>query len=158
MRALSQRAHTTHELEEKLKKRPQYNLERGKTVLSRLQELGLLNDAGFLQRAVEDASQFRLEGPLKVAARLYKKGIPIEETKASWREQGISELEVAENALKRAAKRFQHSPKVSFKKPSRERPQKFSGEQLDRRKAQFLASRGFSPETIFKLAKIDGPL
>ena len=135
MRALSQRAHTTHELEEKLKKRPHYSLERGKAVLSRLQELGLLNDEVFVQRMVEEASQVRLQGRMKVAGRLYQKGIPVAKTEAIWREMGISEKELAKEALRRATKRFA----------------KLHKNKLYQRRAQFLSSRGFSPDTIYSV-------
>ena len=136
MRALSQRAHTTHELEGKLKKRPHYSLERGKAVLSRLQELGLLNDEAFIRRTVEEAAQFRFQGPLKVASRLYKRGIPMKQTQEIWRTSGISERELAEEALKRVAKRFAKLPK----------------NKLYQRRAQFLASRGFSADVIYSLS------
>ncbi len=135
MHALSQRAHTTHELEEKLKKRPHFTLESGKAVLSRLQELGLLNDDAFIRRTVEEAAQFRFQGPLKVASRLYKRGIPMKQTQEIWRASGISERELAEEALKRVAKRFTKLPK----------------NKLYQRRAQFLASRGFSPDTIYSV-------
>ena len=135
MRALSQRAHTTHELEEKLKKRPHYSLERGKAVLSRLQELGLLNDDAFIRRTLEEASQLRFQGRMKVATRLYRRGIPTQKTEAVWREMGISEKDLAKEALRRAAKRFQNLPK----------------NKLYQRRAQFLASRGFSTDTIYSV-------
>lgn len=135
MRALSQRAHTTHELEEKLKKRPHYSLERGKAVLSRLQELGLLNDDAFIRRTLEEASQLRFQGRMKVATRLYRRGIPTQKTEAVWREMGISEKELAKEALRRAAKRFA----------------KLHKNKLYQRRAQFLSSRGFSPDTIYSV-------
>lgn len=142
MRALSHRAHTTHELAEKLKKRPHHSPERESLVLARLLELGLLNDDAFIQRTIEEATQFRLQGPLKVASRLYKRGISMKQTQEIWRSSGISERELAEEALKRAHKRFDQAegkPRLSEKK-------------LYQRKAQFLASRGFSPDIIYSLS------
>ena len=104
-------------------------------MLSRLQELGLLNDDAFIRRTVEEAAQFRFQGPLKVASRLYKRGIPMKQTQEIWRASGISERELAEEALKRVAKRFTKLPK----------------NKLYQRRAQFLASRGFSPDTIYSV-------
>lgn len=137
MRALSRRAHTTHELREKLKKKPHWNSEREEAVIRRLEELGLLNDEAFVQRSVEEASQFRLQGRMKLASRLLQKGIPTKVTESVWHNMGISEKELAGEAIKRAAKRFAKVPK----------------EKLYQRKAQFLASRGFSPDVIYELAK-----
>ena len=139
MRALSQRAHTTFELSEKLKKRPQFTPELVAQVLARLQELNLLNDETYIRTAIEQATRFRHQGRLKIASRLYKKGIPMKQTEEMWNNMELPERELAHEALKRAQKRFARVPK----------------EKLYQKRAQFLASRGFSAETIFELAKPD---
>jgi regulatory protein len=137
MRALSRRAHTTFELSEKLKKRYQYSQPLAAQVIARLQELNLLNDQNYIRTAIEQTTRFRLQGRLKVASRLYKKGISMKETEEIWNSMELPERELALQALERAQKRFARVPQ----------------EKLYQKRAQFLASRGFSPEIIFELAK-----
>ena len=141
MRALARRAHTVHELHTKLKRRPTYTEELAQKVLQRLEELKLLNDEEYVKRTLEDAIQYRHQGHLKVASRLARKGISLDQTKTAWKEMttslDLSEKELAKQALAKAHKRFQNVSK----------------EKLYAKRAQFLASRGFSPEVTFELAK-----
>lgn len=139
MRALSRRAHTSFELREKLKKRPNHTPQLEDQVLARLQDLNLINDETYVKNAIEEATRFKLQGRYKLASRLQRKGIDFKETETLWREAEVSEKELAMEALKRAAKRFAKVPP----------------EKLYQRRASFLASRGFSPEIIFELAKSD---
>lgn len=138
MRALSRRAHTGFELREKLKKRPNHTPQLEDQVLERLQELNLINDENYVRSAIEEASKYKLQGRYKLASRLQRKGIPFKDTEVLWNDAQISERELAEEALERAQKRFANVPQ----------------EKLYQRRAQFLASRGFSPEIIFELAKV----
>ena len=137
MRALSRRAHTSFELREKLKKRPFITPQLEDQVLSRLQDLNLINDEAYVRHAIEEATKYKLQGRYKLASRLQRKGIDFKETESLWKEAEISEKDLASEALKRAAKRFANVPQ----------------EKLYQRRASFLASRGFSPEIIFELAK-----
>lgn len=137
MRALSRRAHTGFELREKLKKRPNHTPQLEDQVLTRLQELNLINDENYVRSAIEEATKYKLQGRYKLASRLQRKGIPFKDTEALWNDAQLSERELATEALHRAAKRFAKVP-----------PDK-----LYQRRASFLASRGFSPEIIFELAK-----
>lgn len=135
MRALSRRAHTSFELREKLKKRPNHTPQLEDQVLTRLQELNLINDETYVRNAIEEATRFKLQGRYKLASRLQRKGIDFKDTETLWKESEISEKELATEALKRAAKRFAKVPP----------------EKLYQRRAQFLASRGFSPELIHSI-------
>ena len=126
LRALSRRAHTVHELKEKLKKRPRYTEEYEKKIIGRLHELNLLNDEAYIQRSIENATEFRFHGPRKVAERLFLKGIPFDHTYAAWRAMNINEEDLARRALKKKEKHFKKFPK----------------EQAYSKRAQFLASRG----------------
>lgn len=137
LKALSFRSHTTHELREKLKKRSEHSSEREKQVIERLQELNMLDDERYVERALEAAHQRKFHGPLKAASLLLKKGIPTEQTLKIWKEMHLSERELAEAALNRAQARFIALPK----------------QKAFERRVRFLASRGFSPEIIFELAK-----
>ncbi|QQR54621.1 regulatory protein RecX [Candidatus Peregrinibacteria bacterium] len=146
LRALARRAHTSHELLVKLRRRANFTEALGTRVIQRLEELKLLNDTELIKSQLLNAVHYRHQGHLKVASKLYKKGIPLSQTKAAWVElkksEQLSERELALAALEKAKKRFQNLP-----------PQK----QYQRR-AQFLASRGFSPELTFELAKPDESL
>lgn len=146
LRALARRAHTSHELLVKLRRRANFTEVLGERVIQRLEELKLLNDTDLIKNQLADAIHYRNQGHLKVANKLYKKGISLSQTKAAWeelkKEEALSERELAIAALKKAKKRFENLP-----------PQK----QYQRR-AQFLASRGFSPELTFELAKPDESL
>ena len=135
MRALSRRAHTSFELREKLKKRLNHTPQLEDQVLTRLQELGLINDENYVRSAIEEASKYKLQGRYKLASRLQRKGIPFKDTETLWNEAQISERDLATEALHRAAKRFAN----------------VAPEKLYQSRAQFLASRGFSANVIFSV-------
>lgn len=139
LRALSRRAHTIHEMREKLKKRPHHAKELEDQVVDRLIELNLLNDEAYIKRYIESATTLRLQGHFKVKQKLFIKGIPFEMTQQIWKEMKIPELEVAKKALKKVEKRFQKEPAAK----------RFN------KRARFLASRGFSPDIVLDLAKLD---
>src|SRR5687768_13646325 len=86
MRALARRAHTSHELLVKLRRRANFTEALGQSVITRLEELKLINDAELIKSQLLDAARYRHQGHLKVASKLYKKGIPLAETKAVWEE------------------------------------------------------------------------
>lgn len=136
MRALSRRAHTEEEMRIKLRKRKEHRKELEDAVISRLKELNFINDDSLVRSLLESAAEYRLQGHIKVAARLHKKGIPFSKTETLWQEMNINEREIAKKAIQKAQKRFKNLP----------RDKKFQT------KARFLASRGFSPEIIFELA------
>lgn len=142
LRALSRRAHTVHEMRTKLKKRPHYTPEFEQKIIARLLELKLLNDEAYVQRSIESAANLRYQGLYKVAEKLKRKGIAFDEVERQWREMDLSERDIATQALKKIEKRLQRVPK----------------EKHFQKRAQFLASRGFSPAVIFELAKTDEPM
>lgn len=137
LRALARRAHTSFELREKLKKRPEYTVTFENQLIGRLTELGLLNDQAYLRTAIDSATRIKPQGRFKLANLLRQKGISMKDTETAWKEMEINEKDLALDALNRAAKRFAKVPR----------------EKLYQKRAQFLASRGFSPEVIFELAK-----
>lgn len=145
MRALTRRAHTEFEMRQKLQKYMQKYFKDNSTkdledtVIARLKDFKFLDDAALIESQIHSAAEHRFEGKIKLAARLRKKGISFSETSLAWKESDLSEREIAIKALKHAQKRFARLP----------------GEKLYQRKAQFLASRGFSPEIIFELARTD---
>jgi SOS response regulatory protein OraA/RecX len=139
MRALGQRAHTIHELRTKLKKRPHHTTPLEEQVISRLLELNLLNDEQYIENTIRNAANFQYNGPLKTAYNLSKKGISTKKTREIWRQMEVDEREVAEKALAKIAKKLSKLPR----------------EKRYAKRAQYLASRGFSPQVIFQLARGD---
>ncbi len=137
MRALSRRAHTSFELQEKLRKRLLSTPQLEAQVLARLTELKLLDDAAYTRSAIETSTRIKPQGRFKLANKLRQKGISMKDMEAAWNEMEIDEKALALDALTRASKRFAKVPR----------------EKLYQKRAQFLASRGFSPEIIFELAK-----
>jgi len=160
MRALTRRAHTEFEMRQKLQKYIKKYLNKPDSisaqdfdqdlvdnstkeledaVIARLKDLKFIDDTALIESAIHSSAEHRLEGKIKLAARLRKKGISFSETSLAWKESDLSEREIAIKALLHAQKRFARLPR----------------EKLFQRKAQFLASRGFSPEIIFELARKD---
>ncbi len=134
-RALARRMHTSMELREKLRKRPHHSKEQEDLILTRLGELKLIDDEAFLKRHIENAQHSRHEGYLKTAFKLKLKGIPMDETKRHWKETGVDETEIARAALAKIQKKLEKIP--AQKRYSRQ--------------AGYLASRGFSSDTIYKI-------
>ena len=138
LRALARRAHTSHELLVKLRRRANFTEALGERVIERLQELKLINDSELVKSQLSDAVHYRHQGHLKVASKLFRKGIPFAQTKAAWdslkKDENLSERDLALAALEKAKKRFENLPP----------------EKQYQRRASFLASRGFSPELTFE--------
>lgn len=139
MRALTRRAHTVSEMEKKLAKRPHFEPKLAKQVIARLLEIKLLDDEAYIHRFIESATEFRHQGLHKVAQRLQKKGIPYKQVQQIWEGMKIDEKALAQAALKKYEKRLHNTPK----------------EKRYQKRAQHLASRGFSPQVVYALAKDD---
>lgn len=137
MRALGKRAHTVYEMRTKLKRRPQHSPELEEAVIWRLSELNLLNDQAYVRRCVEDAAEYRFHGPFKLKQRLLRKGIAPEIVDAIWDELKISEREVALKALKKFNRKHEA----------------INEHKAYQKRAQYLASRGFSASLVYELAK-----
>jgi SOS response regulatory protein OraA/RecX len=144
LRALSMRAHTVHELRNKLKKRPHYTKEYEVTILARLLELKLLDDELYVKRSIEKSKIMSYDGPLKLNSKLRTKGIPSDEFWRIWNEMDVNEREIAEKALKKKEKRFIRAV---------EKDGKLAKYKLRQKKARYLASRGFSASIVFELVK-----
>lgn len=137
LRALTRRAHTSHELREKFKKRPDYSPELEERVIARLFELKLLDDDDYIRRALNAAAAYQPQGRLKLLKKLSQKGLLIPRIQEIWGETKIDEETMAYDALKKAHRRFERLPEARRKQ----------------RQINFLVSRGFSPHIIYKLVK-----
>ena len=137
MRALSRRAHTTHEIQQKLRRRPHHTLDHEARIIARLKELNMLNDEEYIRRTIEQATQFTYQGKLKVGNKLYQKGIPFKLLDQIWNSMKVDEEEVAKKALKKIESNLHEFPK----------------QKRIAKRAQFLAGRGFPPNIVFSLSK-----
>lgn len=75
LRYLGRRDHSSSELQQKLLKKgyPQKHVE---NVVQELAQKGYINDAGFAQKFATEKAELNRWGPKKIAAALYKKGLP----------------------------------------------------------------------------------
>lgn len=173
LRVLARRAHTSSEMREKLLKRSERKQawrRRNTTttdsqkphhpngvedlVLSRLIELKLIDDVAFVKRQIENAQNFKHEGYLKTAFRLKKKGISVSETKKYWQATMPDETKIAAAALAKFDKKNKISAELNMQQSRTENFDRASiSHKLFQRRARFLASRGFSPDVIYKLIK-----
>jgi len=134
LRLLNQRLRSTAEVRERLLRRG-YDEEQVEGVLSRLTELGLLDDRAFARAWVENRQVFRPRGRPALAAELRKKGLS-PEIIAEVLEASPPEDEAALALARRRAPALRGLERPTFL----------------RRLHAFLARRGFSPEVVRRVA------
>ncbi len=137
-RLLSRKNYTEAEVLERLLRRgKKFALENvksaAKQVISRLCELGYVNDAKILENYFEYRLAARPQGKFAFIHEMRRRGIPFERARAEWEKRGVQEGELAVGLLERKKRLFAKLPTAARKKKI----------------AQLLASRGFSPETVF---------
>jgi len=145
LRLLSRRSYTMHEMRKKLQQRLKRfsNLGEGEklaSILSRLQELGYLNDSQFCERWVEERCRLRPRGRYLLTQELRKKGIPKEILNSYWenREQSnniLDELPLASRLIEKKRSLLE---------------KRYEPYQIKQKLSFYLASRGFSPGTIHR--------
>jgi SOS response regulatory protein OraA/RecX len=138
LRALSQRAHTVHEMKTKLIKKSSPDEAQIPVVLDRLKELAYLNDEEYVTRTLTNELVFRHKSLWKSMQKLQKKGINSRMVKEKWNELNLDERESAMEALQKI------SPKYA-QLPLHEQRMKL---------ASALLRRGYSPDLVYQLAKI----
>lgn len=108
-----------------------------KKVLVRLAELGYVNDEKILEDYFEYRLKTRPEGKFSFLQRMHRRGIPFEQARKVWDSRGIDEEVLAQELLEKKTEQFSKIPSV-----------------LRRQKmVRLLASRGFSPETVWKVVE-----
>lgn len=107
-------------------------------VMSRLSELGLINDAKILENYFEYRLATRPVGKFLFIHEMHRRGIPIKEATSEWDKRGVSERELAKNFLTKKQSKIAGLPSFLRRKKT----------------AQLLACRGFSPETVWHV--VDG--
>lgn len=106
-------------------------------VLERLMELGYVNDEKILEDYFEYRLKSRPEGKFSFLQRMHRRGISFEQARKMWDSRGIDEEALAQELLEKKAEQFSKMPSV-----------------LQRQKmVRLLASRGFSPETVWKVVE-----
>ncbi|MEK7146518.1 MAG: regulatory protein RecX [Patescibacteria group bacterium] len=137
LRSLSRRAHSRHELNEKLKRKLYATPELVEAVLERLLELGLLNDEQYTENFLRSKLRMKPQGFRKMVQTLKNKGLSHEEARTAWNKLELSEESLAEEALQKLQKKWLNLPQEKRK------------EKIMRA----LFARGFSSDLIYKLAR-----
>lgn len=103
-------------------------------VIARLRELGYLDDALYARNFIETRTRLRPKGVFGLRTELLRKGIAMEIAREALDAAAIDEEVLALEALSRKRRGFTGDRRQVWQK-----------------KARFLASRGFSPETISRV-------
>ncbi|MEA3304746.1 MAG: regulatory protein RecX [Patescibacteria group bacterium] len=134
---LSRRPYSEKEIEDKLISKQTKEEDRAK-IIAKLREYNFLNDQNFAQMIQRNETEFAKKGKLKVAEKLYKKGIP-EEIRSEILESTDTSTEQA-NALYQLQK-----AKYKWEKfDTEDREQYFK---LQQKMLMFLANKGFDLDT-----------
>lgn len=137
-RLLSGKSYTESEISTKLKKRSEkVKLEDVPNlvakVITRLKELNYLNDDQILSDYFEYRLRARPHGKFSFLHAMHRRGIGFETARAAWEKRGVEEAPLAIALLEQKKRKLEKLPDVLRKKKI----------------AQLLASRGFSPETVW---------
>lgn len=141
---LGRKAYTEAEIFERLNRRglkvklPQIQAAI-KKVLERLRELKYLDDDKILENYFEYRLKSRPQGKFLFLHEMHRRGIPFEKARAEWEKRDIEEKPLALELLKKRERQLKGLPQVLRKK----------------RIASLLASRGFSPETVWGILEIE---
>lgn len=135
---LGRKAYTEAEISERLKRRtaklkisePENLI---KKVIERLKELRYLNDEKILEDYFEYRLKTRPQGKFLFLHEMHRRGIPFEKAREEWEKRDIEEKPLALELVKKRERQLKGLPQVLRKK----------------RIASLLASRGFSPETVW---------
>jgi regulatory protein len=102
-------------------------------VLERLKELRYLDDGKILEDYFEYRLKTRPQGKFLFLREMHRRGIPFEKAREEWEKRDIEEKPLALELVKKRERQLKGLPPVLRKK----------------RIASLLASRGFSPETVW---------
>lgn len=134
---LSYKARTTNELRQRLTRKG-FSPDIVSRTLQRLAELKMVDDAGFARRFTEDRIIIGHKGKWRVRGELLKRGVAkehIEDALATAPDETAAAREVAEKYLSRT--------------------RRLEPDVLKRRLYALLARRGFSPDTIQRVMRVD---
>lgn len=135
LRALVRRSYTIHEMQEKLKKYSEDSQEITKTI-HRLMELKYLDDEAYLDRYLDTVVLFRPNSLKSITLKLKQKGLSPSMVKKTWEEKMISNQDLIMAMYEKR--------KAKYSLKDEKSKQKFY---------RYFASKGFSYDEIFSLAK-----
>jgi regulatory protein len=139
LRLLSKKRYTTFEMGQKierfLKKREQEDSKIIEDVIARLKELKYLDDQQYAIDFCNDRIKFKPSGKFLLRYELKKRGISKEFAEKALDSIETDEYEVGMDALERKSKQWNSKTQ----------------KQLKEKAYRFLGSRGFSPDTIYKI-------
>lgn len=145
-RLLGRKSYTETEIADKLshlvKRRKLIGAEgAAEKVISRLRELGYIDDKKILENYFEYRLQSRPQGKFAFLHEMHRRGIPFEQARGEWEKRGVEEKPLARALVEKRSRLFAKMPLVLRKKKI----------------ASLLAGRGFSPETVWGiLDELDG--
>src|SRR6266516_3471042 len=107
VRALMRRAHSVHEMKQKLARRSDNKL-LVQLVMARLKENGLIDDARYAKQFVRHRTESRKQGKFRIARDLRARGVPDRHIEAALWEtaQQIDEAELVRQRIKRKLRAF----------------------------------------------------
>jgi regulatory protein len=106
LRALTRRAHSVHEMKQKLQRRSD-NALLVQVVMARLKENGLLDDTRYAKQFVRQRTQIRRQGKYRIARDLRARGVPDRHIESALEES-------ADDATERAALRLRIHRKLKL--------------------------------------------
>lgn len=107
-----------------------------KKAMERLKELNYLNDQKILENYFEYRLKSRPVGKFLFLHEMHRRGISFEAAKTEWEKRQVDEHLLARELLDRKRRTWGKIPPVLLK----------------RKAAQFLAGRGFAPDTVWAVA------
>jgi len=139
---LGRKAYTEAEILQRLKRRaaklkisePENTI---KKVMERLKELRYLDDEKILENYFEYRLKTRPQGKFLFLREMHRRGISFEKAREEWEKRDIEEKPIALELIKKRESQLKGLPQVLRKK----------------RIAGLLASRGFSPETVWEVLR-----
>ena len=135
---LARKRYTTREMRKKLE---QFSKKRGVNceviveVLDRLIELRYLNDEQFAEDFISSRIRLRPKGIYLIKKELERKGVPKDVIDNAMSEVEVDEIEMANRLLRKKMKSWE----------------KFDSRKRKEKGYAFLSSRGFKPDTIYKV-------
>ncbi|MBD3156405.1 hypothetical protein GF369_01115 [Candidatus Peregrinibacteria bacterium] len=135
LKLIAKKRYTGHELEKKLTKKDNEASEQRKKVMSRLKELGYIDDAAFARDYISTRLRLNPRGRRLLAVELLRKGVAKQTIDYALDNADIDEVSLAKRILEKRKHRF--TSLTYYKKRAK--------------MMRFLSSRGFSSDAIYKV-------
>lgn len=135
LKLIAKKRYTAHELKKMLKKKDNEASQQREKVLTRLKELGYIDDAAFARDYISTRIQLNPRGKRLLNIELLRKGVDKQVIDRALEKADIDEISLAKRVLEKRKHRFVSLG--SYKKRAK--------------MMRFLASRGFSSDAIYNV-------